>query len=191
MPLARRTTTTRRAASASWELQQIDMVQQSYTARYFIQLGIPQGALDSDLVRDLNEDEPAFPADTLRPGANWFMRQIDFPSSLDFQIVTQKVVKMRDDLHLVLKLTGTFFQAMELSNFPFDIQRLSMTIAFNVAKEGIVPIAFSDRPTDGAVLSVNRDMFALSNLWTLPPLVGLRLQNVRLSRDLKSTPLSL
>ena len=57
------------------QLQMIDQMRQTFQARYFIQLRIENGALDRDLVRDLethdilgNKIDPAFPSDTLRLG---------------------------------------------------------------------------------------------------------------------------
>ena len=36
------------------------------------------------------------------------------------------------------RVSGTFFEHMELEDFPFDIQRLSVVVSFAVAREGIV-----------------------------------------------------
>ena len=65
-------------------------------------------------------------------------------------------------------MTGTFFEHMELDDFPLDVQRLSVVIAFNCAKEGIVPVRF-EPVAASAALSINLETFALSNLWTLYP----------------------
>eukprot|EP00928_Gymnodinium_smaydae_P088582 TRINITY_DN72651_c0_g1_i1.p1 TRINITY_DN72651_c0_g1~~TRINITY_DN72651_c0_g1_i1.p1 ORF type:complete len:512 (-),score=55.08 TRINITY_DN72651_c0_g1_i1:124-1659(-) len=149
------------------QLQSIDQIHQTVSARLFIQLSIPQGGLDEDLCRDLYDEEPKFPADTLRPGAAWFMHQIDFPTAVDYQIISRKVVKMYEDLHMIIKLQGTFFERMELGDFPFDIQQLKMTMSFNCAAEGVVPVAFAN--VTNAALSIDMDTFALSNMWTLFP----------------------
>jgi hypothetical protein len=152
------------------QLQSIDQMAQTFMARLFIQLRIPNGALDSDLVRDLeNSVDPPFPGDTLRPGAQWFLKQLDFPTSLDYTLLTEKVVKMKDHLDMVLKVSGSFFEQFDLHQFPFDLQRLSLTIAFNCADEGIVPICFADPSQGNAALSINLETFALSNLWILFP----------------------
>ena len=42
------------------QLQTIDQVAQTFMARFLIQLSIPQGALDTDLVHDLDQDEPEY-----------------------------------------------------------------------------------------------------------------------------------
>lgn len=158
------------------QLQAIDQMAQNFMARMFIQLRIPHGAMDTDLVRDLDNPDPPFPADTLRPGAMWFLKQIDFPTSLEYSVLTEKVVKMKDHLDLVLKVSGTFFEQMELDDFPYDVQRLTVVLAFNAAKEGIVPIVFSDM--SNAALSINRETFALSNSWILFPHVGVKRMTV-------------
>lgn len=159
------------------QLQSVDQMAQTFTARFFIQLSIPHGAHDDDLTRNLDaadmSAEPAFASDTLRPSANWFLHQIDFPTSLDYTVITRKVVRMSDDLHLVLKVAGTFFEPLELGDFPFDVQRLTTNIAVNVAAEGIVPVQFHT-PHQKTALAVNIETFALSNLWRLYPHVALR-----------------
>ena len=160
------------------QLQMIDQMRQTFQARYFIQLRIENGALDRDLVRDLethdilgNKIDPAFPSDTLRPGATWFLKQIDFPTSLHHEILMEKVVTMKNHLDLCIKLSGVFFEQFELDDFPFDKQRLTIVVAFNVAKEGIVPIEV-ESPGASSALSINVDTFALSNLWLLFPILG-------------------
>jgi len=146
---------------------------QTFMTRLFIQLRIPHGGMDSDLVRDLDQPDPQFPADTLRPGAMWFLKQLDFPTSLDYSILTEKVVKLKTHLDLVLKVSGTFFEQMELADFPFDVQRLTVTLAINTATEGIVPVAFSGMGSGRSVaLSINLKTFAMSNMWRLYPHLG-------------------
>ena len=91
---------------------------QTFMARIFVQLRIVDGALDPDMVRDIDQDNPQFPGDTLRPGAGWFLRQCDFPTALDFVINERKVVKCQNHVDLIIKVSGTFFEHMELEDFP-------------------------------------------------------------------------
>ena len=107
------------------QLQSVDHMTQTFMARLFIQLRIPGGANDVDLIRDLDyvHEEPPFPKDTLRPGASWFLRQLDFPTALDYTILERKVVKLQEHLDLVIKVTGTFFEHMELEDFPVRNRR--------------------------------------------------------------------
>ena len=147
------------------QLQSVDHVAQTFGGRFFVQMRIPGGALDEDLMRDINDCDPQFPTDTLRPGAKWFFDQLDFPTALHHELTMKKVVKQNDHLDLVLRLSGTFFEHMELEDFPFDVQRLTLVLAFNCQAKGPVPVMFTQ--IDSAVLTINVSMFALSNLWNL------------------------
>jgi hypothetical protein len=46
-----------------------------------------------------------------------------------------------------------------------DVQNLSLTMCVNCANQGIVPVRFKMMPD--AVVSVDKDTFAMSNLWEL------------------------
>ena len=147
------------------QLRSIDHLAQTFSARYFVHLRIKNGCVDHDLLKDIDESDPKFPRDTQRPGASWFLRQIDLPTALEHRMVDLKVVIAGSDIDLVFKVTGTFFATMQLQNFPVDVQRLCMVIAVNCASEGIVPVKF-DLTKDAAV-TVAKGSFALSNLWGL------------------------
>lgn len=149
------------------QLQHIDITAQVFSARYLLQLRIPDGAEDPDMIRDLYDPDPQFPQDTLRPGARWFMEQIEFPTALNFTFHSKKIVKMGRHLDIVLKLSGSFFEHMELENFPLDIQRVSTCLSFACSKEGIVPIDFDPKSLQTAACAVGMDTFALSNMWHL------------------------
>ena len=101
--------------------------------RFFVQMRIPNGARDVDLLRDLDAAAPEFATDTLRPSAAWFLHQIDFPTSLNFLIMSRKVVRMQDHLDMVLKVQGTFFEQLELNDYPLDVQALTLCLSFQVA----------------------------------------------------------
>ena len=126
---------------------------------------IQNGARDPHLVKDIDEKEPTFPKDTLRPGAGWFLRQIDFPTALEYEIFRQKVVRIDEHLDLVLQVQGTFHSEMALQHFPVDVQNLAFIFTVTCAAEGIVPVKFKLSPD--LVASVQKDTFALSNLWRL------------------------
>lgn len=132
------------------QLQSIDQMAQTFMTRLFIQLRIPHGGMDSDLVRDLDQPDPQFPADTLRPGAMWFLKQLDFPTSLDYSILTEKVVKLKTHLDLVLKVSGTFFEQMELADFPFDVQRLTVTVRSARRRPGMHRRSHASKAADRA-----------------------------------------
>ena len=96
------------------QLQAVDHVGQTFTARFIFQFKIKDGAEDMDLIRDINDEHPQFPEDTNRPGAAWYLEQIDFPTALEYKVISRKVVAIGSDLHMVLKVSGTFFESMEL-----------------------------------------------------------------------------
>lgn len=147
------------------QLQAVDHLTQTFSARYFVHLRIRDGASDPDLLHDIDEQDPKFPRDTLRPGAKWFLKQIDLPTALDFRFIDAKVVLVANDIDLVFKVAGQFFSTMRLASFPVDAQRLSLLLAVNTASEGIVPVKFL--LTKDAAITVAKGTFALSNLWDL------------------------
>lgn len=147
------------------QLSKVDQLTQTFTARYFWHFRIEGGALDPDLIADIDDDNPVFPKDTLRPGARWFLNQMDFPTAFDHQLSRAKVVQMGEHLDLVFVVSGTFHSTMALQHFPVDVQSLGMVLACNCAKEGIVPIHFNTPPD--LVATVSHDNFAMSNLWKL------------------------
>ena len=63
------------------QLSNLDQVSQTFSANYFVHLRCINGAMDTDLLKDIHEDNPQFPKATLRPGAGWFLHQIDFPTA--------------------------------------------------------------------------------------------------------------
>ena len=76
------------------QLQSVDHLNQTFSARYFVHLRIRNGASDPDLVADIDDKEPQFPRETLRPGAGWFLRQLDLPTALDHRLIDSKVVQI-------------------------------------------------------------------------------------------------
>ena len=147
------------------QLSRIDQLSQCFTARYFVHLRIQNGAKNPHLVADIDEDNPRFPRDTLKPGAAWYLNQIDFPTAVKYTLSRAKVVQINDHLDMVFQVSGTFHSNMALHNFPVDVQCLSFLFTITCAKEGIVPVDFQLSP--GLVASVVADNFGLSNLWKL------------------------
>lgn len=64
-------------------------------------------------------------------------------------------------------IEGEFFERFELQNFPFDAQDLSVTISFNCATEGPVPVEVVCPPS--AHLGVDTSIFAFADVWILAP----------------------
>ena len=87
------------------QLQAVDHVGQTFTARYMFQFVLRNGAANEQLTRDISDKEPEFPEDC-QPGAAWYLDQLDFPTALQFSILSRKVVTIGPDLHLVLKVSG-------------------------------------------------------------------------------------
>jgi len=110
-----------------------------------------------------------FPKDTLRPGAHWFMKQIDFPTAHEHHIIESKVVVMDPHIDFVMKVAGTFFEVMELEAFPADFQELTVNLSLSVANEGICPVQFRNLLEQGGhlVATVNTSSFSMSNMWSL------------------------
>eukprot|EP00966_Prymnesium_polylepis_P013903 320582-Prymnesium_polylepis.1 len=160
------------------QLQNIEMVSQTFGARFMFHLRIQDGANDPDLTRDLHDTEPVFPKDTLRPGARWFMEQIEFPTSLNHTIISRKVVQMGAHLDIVIKMSGTFFVAMELHNFPLDVQQLAATFSITCAEEGIVPVHYSPESLRTAAVAVDLETFSMSNMWQLFPTMAIAAKTV-------------
>ena len=148
------------------QLQAVDHVGQTFTARYILQFVIRGGVENDDLMRDISEKDPSFPADG-RPGASWYLEQLDFPTALSFSILSRKLVPIGSDLHLVVKVSGVFFETMELQDFPIDRQRLTMVLCVNCSREGIVPVRFDNIHL--AATAVDCNTFAMANIWTLYP----------------------
>ena len=112
------------------------------------------GALDEDLSKQFD----GFPVDedgrpTYRPSAVWYLSQLDFPNGHDLHVLESKVAVVGNDLHLIQRVEGEFFERFELHAFPFDAQDLTVTMCFNCAKNGPVPVELSCPPS--AVLGID------------------------------------
>jgi len=93
------------------QLSAIDQVTQTFKAALFIILRFKDGALDGDLVKDYD----GFPMDsegrpTFLPSARWFLKQIEFSNGHNLQYTETKVIKAGNDLKLILRLEGVFFE---------------------------------------------------------------------------------
>ena len=108
-------------------IAKIDQIEHIFRARLFFQLLISGGQHDKDLMHDFNAAEPEF---QLRPSATWFLHQLHFPSAVALDIAERKVTKMgADDLHLILRVDGSFLQHFDLHDFPYDTQCLEVQLS--------------------------------------------------------------
>jgi hypothetical protein len=129
------------------------------------ELRFKDGVLDPDL----NSDSEDFPKDTPkgqlpRPPAGWFLKQIDIKNFIEHTPpLDRKVYRAGNDIHLALRYEGDFFENMELENFPFDMQELSLSIAINCRTGGNMPCDLV--VADDATIGISRSGFALHQLY--------------------------
>jgi len=150
------------------QLSAIDQLSQTFRARLFLILRLPGGAKDDDLSRE-SED---FPVDshgrpTFRPSARWYLSQLDFPNGRDIKTLESKVTTAGDDLQVIKRIDGEFFERFELQSFPFDAQDLTITVSANCANEGPVPVEFALLESGGQ-LGVDNANFAFADVCRTP-----------------------
>jgi len=124
-------------------IAEIDQIAQCFYARVYLILRITGGADDPDLTSEFE----GFPFDkegrpTFRPSAIWYLNQLDFPNGKSLKVIESKVTTEGNDLQLIKRVEGIFFERFELQNFPFDEQDLTVTVSCNCAMEGPVPVEF-------------------------------------------------
>jgi len=155
------------------QVRKIDLINQTFAAQVFLQFRIENGALDEDLVKDIDSgNKPTFPADSKRPGARWYLAQFAWRNAEGApNLLDERVVRMGSDLHMLLEADGIFYQRMPLSQFPVDIQSLTIGLSVACAEEGIVPAEFTG--TTSNVRFVDVDNFVLSSEWIVNPNLSL------------------
>ena len=149
-------------------LNDIDIINQRFSAEFFVQLAFEGGALDEDLSRP----GAVFPFDdsgrpTFRPSAEWFMAQVDFNNAHDYKTLDAKVVQDGDDLLMNMRFEGCFSEIMELESFPCDIQDLTMSLSINVRTTGPLPVRIRNSPD--MKTSIAPDAFVDGKMWDLHP----------------------
>lgn len=174
-PLLRRFEITRADMT---QLSSIDQLSQTFRARLFLILRIPGGAKDENLVKEFE----GFPIDedgrpTFRPSARWYLNQLDFPNGRDLHTLESKVTVLDNDLQLIKRIEGEFFEQFELRSFPFDAQDLTVTVSINCATEGPVPVEFAIAESN-AQLGVDTTNFAFGDIWELSPSITPELTTV-------------
>jgi len=151
------------------QLQAIDHMCQTFTARFFWHMAVEGGAEEADLAADLDPESQTIP-DGARPGIGWYINQLDFPTAREVDFCRKKCVLLDDsDLHITIDICGTFYESMELQQFPLDVQQLTMVASLNCAKEGVLPVMFDKVSLKQAATAVNLKTFALANMWKLFP----------------------
>jgi hypothetical protein len=153
------------------QLSAINQITQTFRARVFIILKITGGARDEHLLKEFD----GFPLDakgkpTFRPSARWYLSQFDFVNGRDLREIESKVTVAGDDLQLIKRVDGEFFERFELNSFPFDAQDLTVTLSVNCATAGPVPVEFFVPP--GAHMGVDVSNFAFADVWDLSPVLS-------------------
>lgn len=156
----------------------IDAIKQTFIADVFFELKIRGGAHDVDLTRE-GDGPPTthFPQDTLRPSARWYLNQIEFSNSvIHHQHSDTTVVTRGNDLHLRYRAIGEFSEQLELEDFPFDTQELTVKLIVHCVMGGfvgteIVPPDFIDSWTVGphGMRSIPRERYDSGALLAAPP----------------------
>jgi len=102
----------------------------------------------------------------LRPPAGWYKDRIDIKNFIEHNDpLDSNVLKVGDDLVLSMRFEGEFFENMELENFPFDMQELSIDIAINCRPNGKLPVDLV--VANDAQIGVSEHGFALHQLYDL------------------------
>lgn len=159
------------------QITDISIIEQSFSATFYIELRFNGGALDEDL----SKDGDAFPIvdgrPTFLPPAGWYLAQFDFNNAKRFSQIDSLCRHVGDDIVLAMRFEGTFLECMELEEFPFDAQELTISLAINCRTTGMIPVALA---LDGNTVSRNMvedRHFTLRNEWDLQSKMhlGLRL----------------
>ena len=158
-------------------LKGIDCVEQTFRAHAMFEFRIVGGAHDPDLMSKSEEFPAASPDGSFRPSALWYLnKQVDIPNAQDYSVLESKTFKVGDDLHMVKRVDGTFTEVMDLEDFPFDAQALTVELLFMCAAEGPVPVTLTVAPEAIATT----EHFSHPNLWTLHDKLSLEVRQVAL-----------
>lgn len=151
------------------QLTAIDVAQQTFKGQILFEFWIPDGALDADLAKGGHEfprDDDGHP--TFRPPAGWYARQLDFSNAINYRWMDDPTVrKVGDDLMFVARFEGEWWESMEMAEFPFDVQDLTVSISMNCRTSGRTPVRLA--VDSDAELVLNTRTFALHQLYRVCP----------------------
>ena len=137
----------------------IDQVAQTFAARIFVIFDIPADAVDYVLLAGLNDAKGPFKS------ARFHLDCIEFVNLLDGGSVTRFLSKTpTGSLNLCALAEGTFNVMYELQTFAYDHQSLSVQVRSKCANEKAAPVVLDSDTWAGGI---QRENFALSNVWTL------------------------
>lgn len=115
------------------KVQSIDTVSQSFYARCFVQLR---------LIGAKARRESFVTFEDGAKSAEWFAKQIEPYNSFEhdsFKVDSPKIKAKGNDLLIEVRMEGRFAQPMDLHDFPFDSQGLSMDFLIKCRVDGPVP----------------------------------------------------
>ena len=128
------------------KLSNFNQLAHTFQAQLFMSLAFRGGALPSE-ADGLNAGGDAFPTvngwPTFRPPVGWFLKQFEpsnVPAGLSARLLDSLIKQDGDDLLLNMRWEGTFYEPFELNDFPFDSQRLTISMALNCRTTGPMPV---------------------------------------------------
>ena len=134
----------------------------TFALRIWFEWQIKDGALDKQLCAGLGEDDHPPPMKSAR----WYASQLRWHNaSEEPTVVHENIHKAGNDLHYILEVDGIFFEMLELHDFPFDHQCLTVKLRANCAKEGKFPMRFIG--LDTCMETVDVEGSALRTTWDL------------------------
>ena len=125
-------------------VHEIDTANHCFDMTFFVTLAFPGGATDEYLTSEIAEfpiGEDGKP--TFRPSALWYSEQIDFNNGREVQQLGCKVLQEDGDLELRLYYSGKFHESLELQDYPFDDQYLTVSLCINCRRDGKMPVKFA------------------------------------------------
>ena len=158
-----------------YALTDINDLAQSFECQLYMQLRVPGGASDRDLLADRGhtrtDERPPFPIDetgrpTFRPGIMWYLSRLEFNNEISVERAEAAVMEEGADLICGVRWKGRFSEPLELGRFPFDAQPLTMQLIANNRIDGPMPIFFKVDP-DVRKSVDPRNSFALHQQWRL------------------------
>ena len=104
------------------QLGEVDQVHQFFTARVYLEFILVDGANDPHLMHDLSNVVP--PSEGVRPNAAWYLERLEVMNTRDIIVLEKKLrtTANGNDILFIYHMRGTFYEAFELHDFPFDGQ---------------------------------------------------------------------
>ncbi len=153
------------------KMLEINAFKQTFYADVFFEFKIIGGALDEDLTRE-GDGPPSqvFPKDTMRPSARWYLNQFDFSNSVYHNVHHDTMTQTRnEDIHLRFRAFGEFAEQLELEDFPFDCQELTVKLIVHCVIGGamgvdlVAPDFVDEFSGPKGVRAIPRDKYRLHN----------------------------